>query len=86
MIEKTTKKIEIPTVKMEIEITEEWYNEIEAGIIDHMKKYGKKLSYGEYLEQSMTGMAFIISNQFEQINLLKAKELLPPENETPYIG
>ncbi|KYC46689.1 MAG: hypothetical protein AMQ22_02079 [Candidatus Methanofastidiosum methylothiophilum] len=85
MIEKTTKKIEIPTVKMEIEITEQWFKEIEAGIEDHEKKYGKRLEYGEYLEQSVNGMAYIIGNQFETIKILKAKELLPPEqNEAMY--
>lgn len=85
-VEKSTKKIEIPTIKTEIEITEQWYNEIITGIADHEKKYGKKLTIGEYLEQSMSGMAYIIATQYEQINNLKAKELLPPEQNGAMYG
>ena len=78
-IKKSTKKIEIPTIKTEIEITEQWYNELLAGIAEKKEKYGKDMNIGEYIETAVTGMANFMAIQARQIELLKAKEQLPPE-------
>jgi hypothetical protein len=44
------------------------------------------MEIGEYIETAVNGMANYMALQAKQIEEMKAKELLPPEKDTPIYG
>ncbi len=71
MVEKIIKKVEIPMVKLEIEISERFYEELQAGKKQLRDKYNWELSDGEYIEKSMEDFVIMIQALKKRINNLE---------------
>lgn len=69
MVEKITRQVDIPMVKLEIEISEDFFNQqIEVAKKKTEASIGREMSYGEYIEECMVGLI--------QINMALRKEIL----------
>jgi len=62
MAKKIVKKVEIPMVQIEIEVSEEFYKRIQEGKKELKKNYGWELDDGGYIEKAMDDLVIIISN------------------------
>lgn len=86
MVEKMIKKIEVPMVKMEIEISEKFYNDIQKGKQELKEKYDWELTDGEYLERAVEDFVIIISGLKKEIQMIKNKQVFPHDLEGNMYG
>jgi hypothetical protein len=75
MVEKTIKKIEIPMIKLEIEVSELFFDDIEKGMAIIEETNGRSLTHGEYLENTINGLLMINNSLTKR---LEALGYIPP--------
>lgn len=90
-VKKVKKVIEIDVIEMEIEISEPFFEKIKQAKQAVEDKTGRKMSYGEYIEQAMEDLVQMYDGALQQIE--QAKGIIaqqdamlggaPPEEEKP---
>jgi hypothetical protein len=70
-MKKTTKKIEVPMVTLEIEVTEEFFNTMETAKADVEKKLQRDMEYGEYIETCLNDLVYLTAVLERQLNIMK---------------
>ena len=85
MIEKTTKEIKIPMVKMEIEISEIFYKHLTTAKSIVEKEIGQEMTIGDYIER--TWQDFLDANAYleAQIMIMKGNGFIPKKENTEHI-
>jgi len=86
MVERTVKKIEVPMVKLEIEISEKFYNDIQKGKEELKEKHDWELTDGEYLERAVEDFVVIILGLQKEIQMIKNEQVFPGDLEGNMYG
>lgn len=86
MVERSVKKIEVPMVKLEIEISEKFYNDIQKGKEELKEKHDWELTDGEYLERAVEDFVVIILGLQKEIQMIKNEQVFPGDLEGNMYG
>jgi len=86
MVERSVKKIEVPMVKLEIEISEKFYNDIQKGKEELKEKHDWELTDGEYLERAVEDFVVIILGLQKEIQMIKTEQVFPGDLEGNMYG
>ena len=72
-----TKIVEVPMVVLEIEITKDFFDRLEKGRKSLAKvKDEDVLDYGEYIEQSMNQLVYIIKTATDKLEIEQVEEYI----------
>ena len=72
MVEKIVKKIDIPMVKLEIELSEKFYDEMQLAKASLEEKYEWKMDDGEYLERCIEDFMIMIATLEGQLKSIES--------------
>jgi len=73
-------------VKLEIEISEKFYNDIQKGKEELKEKHDWELTDGEYLERAVEDFVVIILGLQKEIQMIKNEQVFPGDLEGNMYG
>jgi len=73
-------------VKLEIEISEKFYNDIQKGKEELKEKHDWELTDGEYLERAVEDFVVIILGLQKEIQMIRSGEMVSPDLEGNMYG
>lgn len=73
-------------VKLEIEISEKFYNDIQKGKEELKEKHDWELTDGEYLERAVEDFVVIILGLQKEIQMIKTEQVFPGDLEGNMYG
>ena len=84
MVEKSSKNIEVKTIKLEIEITEDFYNKSILAMQMIKEQQGIDYTIGEYLEGTIRDFITVNRALETQLNYMETQKNIKKENRIDY--
>jgi hypothetical protein len=77
-----TKTVEVEMVEMNIQVTKAFFDTMQKAKADVAQKRGFDITNGEYIEQAMDDMVYMIESLHDQLTAEQYQEGLPEVVET----